>query len=109
MARHAASIVVRRPVEQVYPLFTHFNDFPKFMHFVHEVTYYDDQRSHWVVDIAGRHAWDATVVDGNLVSIRQPADIPAFNREMIALFERAKVSQLDLPPLDLDDSPQPEC
>ncbi len=59
MARHAASVVVRRPVEQVYPLFTHFNDFPKFMHFVHEVTYYDDQRSHWVVDIAGRHAWDA--------------------------------------------------
>lgn len=26
------------------------------------------------------------VVDGNLVSSRQPSDIPAFNREMVALF-----------------------
>ncbi len=49
------------------------------------------------------------VVDGNLVSSRQPADIPAFNREMLALFERAMVSQIDLPPLDLDDAPHPEC
>lgn len=29
------------------------------------------------------------VVDGNLVSSRQPDDIPAFNREMIELFSRA--------------------
>ena len=29
------------------------------------------------------------VVDGNLVSSRKPDDIPAFNREMIALFGRA--------------------
>jgi protease I len=29
------------------------------------------------------------VVDGNLVSSRKPDDIPAFNREMIALFSRA--------------------
>jgi protease I len=29
------------------------------------------------------------VVDGNLVSSRNPDDIPAFNREMIALFSRA--------------------
>ncbi len=30
------------------------------------------------------------VVDGNLVSSRKPDDIPAFNREMIALFSRAR-------------------
>ncbi|BAU47369.1 glutamine amidotransferase [Sulfurifustis variabilis] len=30
------------------------------------------------------------VVDGNLVSSRKPDDIPAFNREMIALFGRAE-------------------
>lgn len=30
------------------------------------------------------------VVDGNLVSSRKPDDIPAFNREMIALFGRAR-------------------
>jgi protease I len=29
------------------------------------------------------------IVDGNLVTSRQPGDIPAFNREMIALFERS--------------------
>lgn len=35
------------------------------------------------------------VVDDNLVTSRQPRDIPAFNREMIALFsrQRAKMSQ----------------
>jgi hypothetical protein len=29
------------------------------MSFVKEVTYYDDQRSHWVAEVAGRHEWDA--------------------------------------------------
>ncbi len=47
------------------------------------------------------------VVDGNLVSSRQPADIPAFNREMLALFERANQSQIDIPPVNLADSLQP--
>jgi protease I len=32
---------------------------------------------------------EEVVVDGNLVSSRKPDDIPAFNREMIALFSRA--------------------
>jgi uncharacterized membrane protein len=59
MADHQASVMVNAPVEQVYALFTHFNDFPKFMRFVKEVTYYDDTHSHWVVDISGRHEWDA--------------------------------------------------
>lgn len=59
MAEHQASVMVNAPVEQVYPMFTHFNDFPKFMRFVKEVTYYDDIRSHWVADIVGRHEWDA--------------------------------------------------
>src|SRR5215469_913984 len=53
------SVAVQAPVHQVYTLFTHFNDFPKSMRFVKEVTYYDDERSHWVVQIAGRHEWDA--------------------------------------------------
>ncbi|MEH3158083.1 MAG: type 1 glutamine amidotransferase [Sphingomonas taxi] len=33
---------------------------------------------------------EAVVVDGNLVTSRKPDDIPAFNREMIALFGRAR-------------------
>jgi protease I len=39
---------------------------------------------------AGAHWVDEEVViDGNLVTSRKPDDIPAFNREMLALFERA--------------------
>jgi len=59
MAEHEVSVVVNAPLRQVYPMFTHFNDFPKFMHFVKEVTYYDDRRSHWVADLLGHHEWDA--------------------------------------------------
>jgi uncharacterized membrane protein len=59
MAEHHASVAVNAPIHQVYGLFTHFNDFPKFMSFVKEVTYYDNQTSHWVAEIAGRHEWDA--------------------------------------------------
>src|SRR5690242_2950608 len=60
---HHAAVTVNAPVHQVYSLFSHFNDFPKFMSFVKEVTYYDDQRSHWVVDINGTHEWDAVNED----------------------------------------------
>jgi uncharacterized membrane protein len=59
LAEHKASVTVSAPVHQVYSLFTHFNDFPKFMGFVKEVTYYDQRRSHWVVSVVGQHQWDA--------------------------------------------------
>jgi hypothetical protein len=59
MSEHHVSVTVNAPVHQVYALFTHFNDFPKFMSFVKEVTYYDDQRSHWVAHIVKDHEWDA--------------------------------------------------
>jgi uncharacterized membrane protein len=58
-----ASVTVHAPVHQVYSLFTHFNDFPKFMSFVKEVTYYNDQKSHWVAEVLGRHEWDAVNED----------------------------------------------
>jgi uncharacterized membrane protein len=58
-AAHHANVTVDAPVHQVYSLFSHFNDFPKFMSFIKEVTYYDDQTSHWVAEAAGRHEWDA--------------------------------------------------
>jgi ribosome-associated toxin RatA of RatAB toxin-antitoxin module len=63
MVEHSASVMVNAPVHQVYELFTHFNDFPKFMHFVKEVTYYDDERSHWVVNVGRQYEWDAVNVD----------------------------------------------
>jgi uncharacterized membrane protein len=59
MSEHHASVTVNAPIHQVYGLFTHFNDFPKFMSFVKEVTYYDNQTSHWVAEVVGRHEWDA--------------------------------------------------
>ncbi|GER88678.1 hypothetical protein KDW_28400 [Dictyobacter vulcani] len=59
MSEHHASVTVHAPVQQVYAFFTHFNDFPKFMSFVKEVTYYDEQRSHWVAHIVGDNEWDA--------------------------------------------------
>ena len=42
---------------------------------------------------AGGHWVDREVVeDGNWVTSRQPADIPAFNRAMLALFSRSRVA-----------------
>ena len=41
------------------------------------------------IENAGGHWTDAeVVVDGNLVTSRKPDDLPAFNREMLALFGR---------------------
>jgi hypothetical protein len=63
MATHRARVTVNAPVHHVYELFSHFNDYPKFMSYVKEVTYLDEERSHWVVDIAGTLTWDAVNVD----------------------------------------------
>jgi ribosome-associated toxin RatA of RatAB toxin-antitoxin module len=63
MAEHSAAVTVNAPVHQVYELYTHFNDYPKFMTFVKEVTYLDGERSHWVVDVVGKHEWDAVNED----------------------------------------------
>lgn len=67
--KHSASVVVNARPHEVFAMWSHFNDFPKFMSFVREVTYYDDRRSHWVVDVVGRHEWDA--VNENWIEGRQ--------------------------------------
>jgi uncharacterized membrane protein len=69
MAEHNVSVVVNAPSDQVFALWSHFNDFPKFMSHIKEVTYYDDQRSHWVADVVGTHEWDA--VNENWIAGRQ--------------------------------------
>jgi len=81
-AAHNASVTVNAPLHQVYALFSHFNDFPKFMSFIKEVTYYDDQTSHWVAEVAGRHEWDA-VNDQWIPS----SDWMAFNQRIRQLWE----------------------
>jgi protease I len=43
------------------------------------------------IENAGGHWTDAeVVVDGNLVTSRRPEDLPAFNREMLALFGKSR-------------------
>jgi uncharacterized membrane protein len=59
MATHYAEVTVEAPAAQVWQMFSHLNDFPRYMSHVREVTYKDEERSHWVVDIYGRHEWDA--------------------------------------------------
>ena len=66
---HTAAVTLNAPVSQVYQLFTHFNDFPKFMSYIKEVTYKDSQTSHWVADVVGSHEWDA--VNENWIENRQ--------------------------------------
>lgn len=89
MAEHTASVTVNAPVHQVYELYSHFNDYPKFMTFVKEVTYLDDQRSHWVVDVAGTHQWDA--VNENWMPDRQIGwrSTDGLKNRGIVLFESA--------------------
>jgi uncharacterized membrane protein len=89
MAEHTASVTVNAPIHQVYELYSHFNDYPKFMTFVKEVTYLDDQRSHWVVDVAGTHQWDA--VNENWMPDRQIGwrSTDGLKNRGIVLFESA--------------------
>jgi uncharacterized membrane protein len=63
MSEHSVSVTIQAPVHQVYTLFTHFDDFPKFMSFVKEVTYYDEQRTHWVVHVLRDYEWNAVNED----------------------------------------------
>ncbi|WP_083814517.1 SRPBCC family protein [Ktedonobacter racemifer] len=69
MGEHHVTVLVPTSVKNAYAFFTHFHDFPKYMHSVREVTYYDTQRSHWVVQVAGKQEWDA--VNENWIPERQ--------------------------------------
>ena len=50
---HTHSIDVDVPVRVAYNQWTQFEEFPKFMDGVESITQLDDERLHWVVDIAG--------------------------------------------------------
>ena len=71
MAQHHAFVTINASIHQVYSMFTHFADFPQFMHFVKDVNYIDNDhtRTHWVADVIGQHEWDA--IDENWVPDRQ--------------------------------------
>jgi polyketide cyclase/dehydrase/lipid transport protein len=58
------SIQVGVPLTTAYNQWTQFEDFPHFMGGVQEVHQHDDQRLHWVAEIAGvRREWEATIIE----------------------------------------------
>ncbi len=58
------SIQVSVPVRTAYNQWTQFAEFPQFMGGVKEVRQLDDQRLHWVAEIAGvKREWDATILE----------------------------------------------
>jgi uncharacterized membrane protein len=59
MVEHSHSVTVNAPVDEAYELFSHFNDYPKFMSFVREVRYLDGDRSRWVVSLPATREFEA--------------------------------------------------
>jgi uncharacterized membrane protein len=58
------SITVDVPISMAYNQWTQFEDFPKFMGGVQRVEQHDDQRLHWVAEIAGvKREWHATILE----------------------------------------------
>jgi uncharacterized membrane protein len=58
------SIDVDVPVRTAYDQWTQFEEFPRFMEGVEQVTQLDDRRLHWVAEIAGkRKEWDAEITE----------------------------------------------
>ncbi len=58
------SIRVNVPVAAVYNQWTQFEEFPKFMGGVQEVTQLDDTTIHWVAEIAGvKREWNASILE----------------------------------------------
>jgi uncharacterized membrane protein len=64
MAHVSESIQVQCPVDEVYNQWTQFEEFPRFMDGIEQVTQTDDTHLHWRANIAGRIAeWDAEITE----------------------------------------------
>jgi uncharacterized membrane protein len=64
MARYDKSVEIDVPVRTAYNQWTQFEEFPRFMDGVEEVTQLDDARLHWVADIGGqRREWYAKITE----------------------------------------------
>jgi uncharacterized membrane protein len=58
------SVEVDRPIRAVYDQWTQFEQFPRFMSGVKEVTQLDDAHVQWHADIGGRDTqWDAEITE----------------------------------------------
>jgi uncharacterized membrane protein len=64
MATIEQSIKANAPLRTVYNQWTQFEDFPRFMEGVKEVTQVDDKRLHWRAVIGSKEKeWDAEIVE----------------------------------------------
>ena len=64
MERIQKSISVDCPLQAVYNQWTQFEDFPRFMEGVKQVTQLDDKRLHWEAEIGGKHKeWNARITE----------------------------------------------
>jgi uncharacterized membrane protein len=64
MATIEQSIEANAPLRTVYNQWTQFEDFPRFMEGVKEVTQLDDKRLHWRAVIGGKEKeWDAEIAE----------------------------------------------
>ena len=58
------SIDVNVPVQTAYNQWTQFEEFPRFMEAVKEVTQVDGKRLHWKAEIAGKEKeWEAEITE----------------------------------------------
>lgn len=69
MIEHHASVVVPATADRVFALFSRFEEFPRILGHVRQVTRSTGGSSHWVVNLMGRHEWDAR--DENWIENRQ--------------------------------------
>ncbi|MDP9328387.1 MAG: SRPBCC family protein [Actinomycetota bacterium] len=66
MAEVTESVDVGVPVSTAYNQWTQFEEFPRFMGGVEQVTQLDDTHLHWVAQVAGkREEWDAEITEQN--------------------------------------------
>jgi uncharacterized membrane protein len=64
MAHVSESIEVNCPVSEVYNQWTQFEEFPRFMGGIEEVSQHDETHLHWKATIAGQTAeWDAEITE----------------------------------------------
>src|SRR4051812_49989174 len=64
MERIEKSVEVKAPVQAVYNQWTQFEEFPRFMAGVKEVTQLDDTHLHWHAEIWGKDKeWDAEITE----------------------------------------------
>lgn len=57
-------IAINVPVQTAYNQWTQFEDFPRFMEGVKQVTQLDDRRLHWRAEIGGKEKeWDARITE----------------------------------------------